>query len=272
MRLGSLLRVATTVRNARAMTSAVTPSARLDTLIFDIDDTLYPVSARFSEHRNGPVVAKFMCEQLGFESEREALELRDEMFREHHSTLKGLAVASAAGRTPKPFEEKSLGAYWAAHCDFAGYLPPNDALRKHLFELKALGYELVVFTNAPRAYGLRCLESLNVRDAFADDRVFGVEDVMPHCKPEPEAFQKVLDSVGAAAETSVMFEDSMKNVRACKALGMRTVFVDEGCAGGEAGLLGDAQTGEDVGVIDATVARIADIKSGAPWLWERRAP
>ena len=95
---------------------------------------------------------------------------------------------------------------------------------------------------------------------------------MPHCKPEPEAFQKVLDSVGAAAETSVMFEDSMKNVRACKALGMRTVFIDEGCAGGEAGLLGDARTGEDAAAIDATVARIADIKAGAPWLWERNAP
>ena len=107
----SLLRVATTVRHGAGASASMSSATGLNTLIFDIDDTLYPVSARFSEHRNGPVVAKFMCEQLGFESEKEALALRDEMFKEHHSTLKGLAVASAAGRTPKPFEEKSLGEY-----------------------------------------------------------------------------------------------------------------------------------------------------------------
>ena len=83
----------------------------VDTLIFDVDDTLYPVSSGFSKHRNGPIVARFMVDELGFESEAEALALRDEVFRATHSTLKGLTLASREGRLPKPFDEPMLGEY-----------------------------------------------------------------------------------------------------------------------------------------------------------------
>ena len=94
--------------------------------------------------------------------------LRDEVFREHHSTLKGLTVASHEGRLPRPFVQSALGDYWAAHCDFPKFLPKNEALVQQLRELSALGYRLVVFTNAPRAYGLKCLASpLGARTGLA---------------------------------------------------------------------------------------------------------
>ena len=59
------------------------------TLIFDVDDTLYPVSSGFSDHRNGAVVQDFMVDELGFADRASARAFRDEVFREHHSTLKG---------------------------------------------------------------------------------------------------------------------------------------------------------------------------------------
>lgn len=249
-------------------------SGELDTLIFDIDDTLYPMSSGFSDHRNGPVVAKFMTSELGFGSEEEALALRTEMFQKYHSTLKGLKVASEEGRLPKPFELYSLGRYWAEHCEFTTFLKPNVELLAQLQELEALGYNLVVFTNAPRAYGLCCLEALGVKSVFPDANIFGVEDVMPACKPEQAAFQKVLDAVGAKSpSTCVMFEDSMKNIRACKALGLKTVFIDESLGadiGGEAKLLGDTKTDDDANAIDATIQKIADLKAKVPSLWEKR--
>jgi len=269
LRLPSLLRLGSTRRPASAMAGQ-----QLDTLIFDIDDTLYPISSGFSDHRNGPIVAKFMVDELGFATEAEALALRTTMFQKYHSTLKGLKVASEEGLLPKPFELYSLGRYWAEHCDFAGHLAPNPALAEQLHELKDLGYNMCVFTNAPKAYGLKCLEQLGIKDAFPDANIYGVEDVMPHCKPEAAAFQKVLDGVGAKSpETCVMFEDSMKNIRGCKALGMKTVFIDESlgeCLGGEAALLGDVKETGDDAAIDATVARIADLKTRFPWLWEKR--
>ena len=121
--LPTLLRLATSRAVTRTM---ATGGSAVDTLIFDVDDTLYPVSSGFSKHRNGPIVARFMVDELGFESEAEALALRDEVFRATHSTLKGLTLASREGRLPKPFAEPMLGEYWAAHCDFDAYLPRNN--------------------------------------------------------------------------------------------------------------------------------------------------
>ena len=88
-----------------------------------------------------------------------------------------------------------------------------------------------------------------------------------------QAFHKVLEGVGSSAERSVMFEDSMKNIRACKALGLKTVFIDESLGadvGGEAALLGDTRAAGDDGAIDATIRKIADLKAGVPGLWEKR--
>ena len=263
--LPTLLRLATSRAATRTM---ATGGSAVDTLIFDVDDTLYPVSSGFSKHRNGPIVAKFMCDELGFESEAEALKLRDEVFRQTHSTLKGLTLASQEGRLPKPFAEPMLGEYWAAHCDFDAYLPRNNEFRDQLGELRELGYKLVVFSNAPRKYARRCLDSLGLREFFRDELIFGVEDVMPACKPEAAAFRTVLDAVGADAESSIMFEDSLKNIRACRALGMRCVFIEEE-VGGEAALLGDAAQKGDADLYEAKIRRIADLKGAAPWLWEK---
>ena len=76
---------------------------------------------------------------------------------------------------------------------------------------------------------------------------------MPACKPEAAAFRTVLDAVGADAASSIMFEDSLKNIRACRALGMRCVFIEEE-VGGEAALLGDAARAGDADLYEAKKA------------------
>jgi hypothetical protein len=153
-------------RGAGKMASALSTQAprEITTLIFDIDDTLYPVrlaprtrrgarcqtqvSSRFSDHRNGAIVADFMVDALGFASQEAALKVRDEYFRKYHSTLKGLSVATSEGKLPKPFEEHMLGEYWAKHCEFEKFLPPNLALAQQLKSLRDdAGLRLVVFTN-----------------------------------------------------------------------------------------------------------------------------
>ena len=126
----------------------------------------------------------------------------------------------------------------------------------------------MVFSNAPRKYARRCLDSLGLREFFRDEFIFGVEDVMPACKPEAAAFQTVLDAVGASPHSSIMFEDSLKNIRACRALGMRCVFIEEE-VGGEAALLGDAARAGDADLYEVKIRRIADLKGAAPWLWEK---
>ena len=45
------------------------------------------------------------------------------------------------------------------------------------------------------------------------------------CKPEVAAFEKALKISGAKAATSAMFEDSFKNLRTAKEIGMTTVLI-----------------------------------------------
>ena len=112
-------------------------------------------------------------------------------------------------------------------------IDPDPALSQCLSALRSTaGLHVVAFTNAPRTYGLKVLDRLGVRGSFTDALVFGVDDVLPACKPEVAAFEAVLSRVRAATgdggltfEDCVMFEDSMKNVRAAKALGMGTVLL-----------------------------------------------
>lgn len=61
------------------------------------------------------------------------------------------------------------------------------------------------------------------------------------------AFQKVLDHIGVKAEDCVMFEDSLRNTKQAKAMGMTTVFIrgtdpeqGEGEGGGLAAEVSDA--------------------------------
>lgn len=244
-------------------------------MIFDIDDTLYPTSCGFSDHRNGQVITDFMRDVLGFASAEEAMALRNEVFRAHHSTLKGLAIASSQGRLPRPFEKQALGEYWAEHCDFARFLGPLRSASPLAADLHSLrhdaGMRLVVFTNAPRKYGLRCLAELGLRDLIPDSLVFAVEDVMPACKPEPAAFKAVLQAVGASPERCAMFEDSMKNIQTCHALGIRTVLIDEtagGASAGEAALLGDTARPADSSV-DLTMQHIGQLRERMPFLWDK---
>jgi len=243
----------------------------VDTLLFDIDDTLYASSCGLSEHRMGNVTKRFMVEQLGFQSENEAFELWMEYIKRYHSTLKGLAVATKEGRLPKPFREEDLGKYWAEQCDFASYIGPDYDLINALEDLQNAGMKLVAFTNAPRLYGLRVLEVLGVRRFFLDNRIFGVEDVMPACKPEPQAFQRVLSSVGSQSNRTVMFEDSMKNIRACRSMGIHTVLVQEDVTrvAGEAELVGDAPEPEDPSV-GAVLQRAGDVVTALPGLLHGR--
>lgn len=246
----------------------------IDTLIFDVDDTLYPVSTGFSDHRNGEVICEFMLQRLGFESRDEAMRVRHEYFERYHSSMKGLAMAGNEGKLPKPFQEEELAEWFADHCNHTDFLKPDTELADMLVSLRDdAGLKLVVFSNAPRRYVLRCLDTLAVRECFRNEHIFGVEDVLPACKPEAAAFERILQAVGSEFSRSVMFEDSMKNIRACNALGMNTVLIDEEVrlehGGGEAALLGDVPCGNDPAV-GACLQDICQMRDRLPCLWQRR--
>ncbi len=205
--------------------------SKITTLLFDVDDTLYDVGTGFTAHRNGEGATSFMVAKLNFKDLASAQIVRDEYFAKYHSTAKALTVAQREGTLPldadgnKPeFQTKDLAEWWATKLNFSLLGGPDPKIISML-ESCPSNINLVAFSNGPRLYVLRVLRELGLDEVFPPEKVFAVDDVLPACKPEKEAFEKVLEKVGVKdASECIMVEDSMKNIRAAKDLGMVSFF------------------------------------------------
>lgn len=213
---------------------------KITTIIFDVDDTLYDVGTGFTAHRNTDGATSFMINKLHFPSKEAALAVRDEYFKKYHSTAKGLSVAEADGKLPplpegvtlppgrtNIFDAGDLDEYWANNLDFTllGADPKCIEMFQSMANNPNWKLNLVAFSNGPRKYVSRALKEIGLSPFFPPQNVFAVTDVLPNCKPDKGSFDLVLKSIGAKPEECIMVEDSMKNVRAAKALGMRTILV-----------------------------------------------
>eukprot|EP00970_Alexandrium_tamarense_P004316 scaffold721_cov202-Alexandrium_tamarense.AAC.23 len=243
-------------------------------------------SQGFTAHRNTDGATSFMVDKLHFPSKEEAQILRNEYFRKYHSTAKGLTVAEADGRLPplprgvtlppgrsKRFDPEELDEYWATNLDFS-LLGGPDKECIETFEAMSNGnygqLNIVAFSNAPRKYVTRVLKEIGLDSYFTSDKLFGVNDVLPYCKPDNDSFGLVLSKVDAVPEECIMVEDSMKNIRAAKALGMRTILVkgrsgsrsnelvDKNTEDAEATKAGDAPDATD-SAVDAVVEVASEI-------------
>jgi putative hydrolase of the HAD superfamily len=257
-----------------ATTSTTIP---ITTLTFDVDDTLYDVGTGFTKFRNTSAVQQFMVEYLNFPDLESAKLVRDEYFERYHATAKALTVAEHEGRFPPPrpgeetksprFETQELSAYWATNLQFDLLGTAKTQLVK---DLKEIPLKLVAFSNGPRKYVKRVLQQLGLLEVFGEDRLYAVDDVLPYCKPEKEAFQVIFDRLGVKAEECVLFEDSMKNIRAAKELGMKTVLIAGTRSGeafaSEAKKAGDAPQLSDPAV-DCIMEVIEEIRTTLPGLW-----
>jgi len=90
----------------------------------------------------------------------------------------------------------------------------------HLVELRERGHGIAVVTNKPERFALPVVRFLGL-DAFSDVVVGG--DTLPTKKPDPAMLQLALDRLGAPVEGATMVGDGLQDLRAGKALGMRTI-------------------------------------------------
>ena len=273
--------------------SSLKSSSKISTIIFDVDDTLYDVSSGFTAHRNGDIIWKYMVDHYGFESLEAARKLRDEYFAIYHSTAKALTVAQTEGKFPKnctkTFDAKHMSQYWVDHCDYtklwgnhcySSEEESKKAKRDFCVALSKCPAKLVAFSNGPRAYVTKVLDTLGYLELFGTDRsskdgsfVWGVDDVLPHCKPEAEAFKCIFDKLEAMdnqtkirPEECIMVEDSMKNVRAAKALGMKTILIT-GSKEEHRILEEDAPLTDDPAV-DVAFQTVEEMATKLPGLWK----
>ena len=217
---------------------------------------------------------------------RVLLSSHSKLMQNTNSLQQGLTVAEADGRLPplprgvtlppgrsKRFDPEELDEYWATNLDFS-LLGGPDKECIETFEAMSNGnygqLNIVAFSNAPRKYVTRVLKEIGLDSYFTSDKLFGVNDVLPYCKPDNDSFGLVLSKVDAVPEECIMVEDSMKNIRAAKALGMRTILVkgrsgsrsnelvDKNTEDAEATKAGDAPDATD-SAVDAVVEVASEI-------------
>ncbi|TKY48403.1 hypothetical protein E2542_SST25821 [Spatholobus suberectus] len=256
--------------------------ASYDCLLFDLDDTLYPLSSGLAE-RMKKNINEYMLQKLGI-PEAKVPELCFSLYKTYGTTMAGL---------------KAIG-YDFDYDDFHGFvhgrlpydiLKPDPVLRGILLSLPV---RKIVFTNSDQAHASRVLHRLGLEDCF--ERIISFETlnssnkmntpdnedgseykpsstgifdfyeyirrpdsdiVLPRtpvvCKPFKDAFVKVFNMADIDPQRTLFFDDSLRNLQTGKSLGLHTVLVGTSVR----------TTG-----VDHALESIHNMKEAFPELWE----
>ncbi|MDJ1007747.1 MAG: pyrimidine 5'-nucleotidase [Paracoccaceae bacterium] len=182
--------------------------------VFDLDNTLYPPSARLFDQIEARMT-DWVMEELDV-ARGEADRLRRHYWQLYGTTLAGLITEH--GVDPAPYLTH-------VHDISLDHLDADDELRT---AIAALPGRRIVYTNGSADYAGRVLAARGLAGLF--DAVFGVEDAGFHPKPEARAFAAVFAKADLDPARGAMFEDDPRNLAVPHALGMRTVHVAPGPA------------------------------------------
>ena len=183
--------------------------AHVTTWVFDLDNTLYPPSARLFDLIEVRMTTWVMRE-LGVER-AEADRLRRHYWQSYGTTLAGLMREH--GMDPGPYLTE-------VHDIPLDRLTPDPKLAAGI---AALPGRRIVYTNGAAPYAERVLAARGLAGLF--DAVYGVEHAGFRPKPERAAFETVFARDGVDTARAAMFEDDVRNLAAPHAMGMRTVHV-----------------------------------------------
>ncbi len=177
--------------------------------VFDLDNTLYPPSARLFDQIERRMTDWVMTELRVVREEADRL--RRHYWSTYGTTLAGLMAEH--GVDPAPYLSH-------VHDISLDHLERDMILAARI---RALPGRKIVYTNGCAPYAERVLEARGLSNLF--DAVYGVEHAGFRPKPDREAFETVFAADRLAPGTAAMFEDDSRNLLAPHEMGMRTVHV-----------------------------------------------
>ena len=184
----------------------------IDAWIFDLDNTLYPASADLFgliDQRMGLYVQQL----LGVDAE-EAHGIQKRLFREHGTTLSGLMRDHAID----PHE------FLAFVHDIEMDALAED--RRMVEALAKLPGRKLIFTNGDAVYAGRVLERLGLSKSF--EAIHDIHACAYQPKPHVASYESMVKAFGIEPTTSLFVEDMARNLKPAKAIGMTTVWVNNG--------------------------------------------
>ncbi|XP_023910776.1 uncharacterized protein C24B11.05 isoform X2 [Quercus suber] len=256
--------------------------AKYDCLLFDMDDTLYPMSSgiNLACRKN---ITEYMLQHLHMD-ESEVPRMCLELYKEYGTTMAGLKALGYE------FDDDEFHAYVHGRLPYDA-LKPDLVLRNLLLSMPQ---RKIIFTNADKAHvsqvlsrlgledcfeGIICFETLNPPqepvgciDVPVDNSVLSGDAPEPEsysiglteggsfnsksrilCKPSVEAIEAAIQLANIDPKKTIFFDDSARNIASGKAAGLHTVIV------GSSILVPGA---------DHALSSIHNIKEALPEIWE----
>ena len=188
----------------------------IDTWLFDLDNTLYPLESGLGLEVSARIT-DFVADFTGLPRD-EAHVLQKRYLAEHGLTLRGMM--DHHGVDPDVY-----------HANLHDV--PLDCLVRDEALIAALGRlpgRRLIFTNADEVHAARVLDHLGLVDLFEDVFHIGSSAFAP--KPSPESFARIIAAHAIEPAATAFFEDAAHNLEPAARLGMTTVLVgldSEGC-------------------------------------------
>lgn len=180
--------------------------------IFDLDNTLYSAKINLFAQIDARMTA-YIGDLLGVEP-AEAHRIQKAYFLGHGTTLAGLMREHEVD--PHHFLDY-------VHDIEMDVLDENAPLAAAIARLPG---RKLVFTNGDRPYALKVLDRLGLGGSFEAVHDLHAMDLVP--KPHPSAYAGICAAFDLDPQESLFADDMARNLAPAKAIGMTTLWVDNG--------------------------------------------
>ena len=177
--------------------------------IFDLDNTLYPEDDNIFSQVKMKII-KFISLELRLDLKNADLE-RQRLYNLYGTSLRGLMTEY------KIIPNKFLD--YVHDIDLSAIIKNLD-LNVALQKLKGEKY---IFTNGSFKHAEKVLNQLGIKDNFKS--IYSIETCNYIPKPSQEAYDMIIKTEQISIDKSIMFEDTIWNLKTAKKLGMATVLI-----------------------------------------------
>ena len=181
--------------------------------IFDLDNTVYDINAGVFEKISSRIT-DFIITALSVTRE-EANFVRSNMYKKYGLTLTGL-----------------MREYGIAPDEYLDYI--HDVTHPELkydeqlkLNLKNLTGRKFIYTNASKNHSKNILSVMGIEAEF--EKILDIKATQYLPKPDPKSYNIMLKAFGISGDqigNSIFIEDTAKNLRPAKSLGIKTVWIE----------------------------------------------
>ena len=181
--------------------------------IFDLDNTIYDVKAGVFTKISSRITDYIMT-VLSFTRE-EANEVRSDMYKKYGLTLTGL------------IKEYEIDPDEYLHYIHDVTHPELQYEKQLKLSLKNLSGRKFIYTNASQDHAKNILSAMGIEAEF--EKILDIKATQYVPKPDPKSYEimlKSFDIFSNQVENSIFIEDTAKNLKPAKLLGLKTVWIE----------------------------------------------